>query len=101
MTISGLGGDPEYEIRFAGWALDLDKSLKNIPDAQVNTLVGKLATKESIRKTFTELQSKVKAEDSLAVFLIGPGKLNLYSVPSKVPCPIKNTANESSAFTFD
>ena len=47
VTISGLGGDPEYEIRFSGWALDLDKSLKNIPDAQVNTLVGKLATKEN------------------------------------------------------
>ena len=87
VTISGLGGDPEYEIRFSGWALDLDKSLKNIPDAQVNTLVGKLATKESIRKTFTELQSKVKAEDSFAVFLIGHGTFDGTEYKFNLPGP--------------
>ena len=50
VTISGLGGDPEYEVRFAGWATDLDKSLRNIPDAQVNTYIGKTATSADLMK---------------------------------------------------
>ena len=28
VTIAGLGGEPDYEQRFSGWAKDIDKALK-------------------------------------------------------------------------
>ena len=28
LTVAGLGGEPEYEQRFSGWAKDLDKILQ-------------------------------------------------------------------------
>ena len=87
VTISGLGGDPEYEVRFAGWATDLDKSLRNIPDAQVNTYIGKTATKETLRKAFAEFATKVKPEDSFAVFLIGHGTFDGTDYKFNIPGP--------------
>ncbi len=87
VTISGLGGDPEYEVRFAGWATDLDKSLRNIPDAQVTTYIGKTATKETLRKAFAEFAIKVKPEDSFAVFLIGHGTFDGTDYKFNIPGP--------------
>ena len=87
VTISGLGGDPEYEVRFAGWATDLDKSLRNIPDAQVNTYIGKTATKETLRKAFAEFATKVKSDDSFAVFLIGHGTFDGTDYKFNIPGP--------------
>lgn len=87
VTISGLGGDLEYEVRFAGWATDLDKSLRNIPDAQVNTYIGKTATKETLRKAFAEFAGKVKPDDSFAVFLIGHGTFDGTDYKFNIPGP--------------
>ena len=32
VTVAGLGGEPEYEQRFAALARDLDKLLKRLPN---------------------------------------------------------------------
>ena len=46
VTVAGLGGEPEYEQRFSGWAKDVDKLLKRRrPDAKVQTLYGADATR--------------------------------------------------------
>src|ERR1700743_2445551 len=41
LTVAGLGGAPEYDQRFSGWAKDIDKLLKSAePNAKVETLLG-------------------------------------------------------------
>ena len=30
LTVAGLGGEPDYDVRFAGWARDIDKLLKSV-----------------------------------------------------------------------
>ena len=87
VTISGLGGEAEYETRFAGWASDLDKSLRGIPDSQVHTYSGKLATKETLRKAFADFAVNVKKEDTFTVVLIGHGTFDGVEYKFNIPGP--------------
>ncbi len=49
VVVSGLGGEPDYEQRFATWAQDLDKTLRDTPETHVETLMGAQATRASLR----------------------------------------------------
>src|SRR5438105_541270 len=70
VTISGLGGEPDYDQRFKGWANDIDSSLKKAGgDSNVITMVA--PTRDQLRSRFAELAKEVKATDSLVVVLIG------------------------------
>jgi hypothetical protein len=73
VTISGLGGEPDYDQRFKMWAQDIDSSLKKsgTPEANVVTLLN--PTREQIRGRFAALASSAKATDNLVVVLIGHG----------------------------
>jgi hypothetical protein len=73
VTISGLGGEPDYDQRFKMWAQDIDSSLKKAgtPDSNVLTLID--PTREQIRARFASLASAVKTTDNLVVVLIGHG----------------------------
>src|ERR1017187_2059270 len=73
VTISGLGGEPDYDQRFKMWAQDIDSSLKKAgtPDPNVVTLIA--PTREQIRTHLASLASTVKATDNLVVVLIGHG----------------------------
>lgn len=73
VTISGLGGEPDYDQRFKMWAQDIDSSLKKAgtPDSNVLTLIA--PTREQIRARFASLASAVKTTDNLVVVLIGHG----------------------------
>ena len=48
LTISGLGGEPDYDQRFKMWALDIDSSLKKAGDGNVTTLIA--PNREQIRE---------------------------------------------------
>ena len=87
VTISGLGGETEYETRFAGWAADLDKAVRGIPDAHVHTYVGKVATRETLRKAFAEFAVNVKKEDTFTVVLIGHGTFDGVDYKFNIPGP--------------
>ena len=73
VTIVGLGGQPEYEQKFAGWAKDLEKILSADKSAQVETLSGAGATKERVRAAFASLAQRATPQDALVVVLIGHG----------------------------
>ncbi|MBX9600541.1 MAG: hypothetical protein K2X35_06045 [Bryobacteraceae bacterium] len=84
LTVAGLGGEPEYEQRFSGWARDLDKILKTVPDARPETLSGADATRARLEAALKRLAGEAKPDDLLVVMLIGHGtfdgmeyKLNL------------------------
>lgn len=73
LTVAGLGGEPEYDQRFGGWASDLEKLLKGAGDSQVVVLKGADATKARIAAAAAEFAKQAKADDLLVVMLIGHG----------------------------
>jgi hypothetical protein len=84
VTVAGLGGEPEYEQRFSGWAKDLDKILKTAPDARSEVLSGADATRARLEAALKRISGEAKPDDLLVVMLIGHGtfdgvdyKLNL------------------------
>lgn len=73
LTIAGLGGEPEYDLRFGGWASDIEKLLKDAPDSQTVVLKGADATKARIAAVAGDFAKKAKADDLLVVMMIGHG----------------------------
>jgi hypothetical protein len=76
LIASGLGGEPEYEQRFSGWAKDIDKIVRSEPNAKVDTLIAKEATKANIEAKLKALATEAKAGDSLVLMLIGHGSFD-------------------------
>jgi len=76
LTVSGLGGEPDYEQHFSMWAKDIEKALKNSPDSKVETLVN--ATREQVRGALDGIAKEAKPQDALVVMLIGHGSYDGY-----------------------
>jgi hypothetical protein len=85
LTISGLGGEPDYEQRFKMWALDIDSSLKKAGNSNVITLIA--PNREQIRMHFQELARTAKPEDALVVMLIGHGTDDGVDYKFNIPGP--------------
>src|SRR5581483_1679703 len=88
VTIAGLGGEPEYEQRFSGWAKDVDKLLKAAePNAKVDTLTGTSATKGQIESKLKEIATQAKPDDSVVLMLIGHGSFDESDYKFNIPGP--------------
>jgi hypothetical protein len=87
VTIAGLGGEPEYEQRFSGWAKDIDKAVKGAPDSKSDTLFGPEATREAIRTVLVRIGKEAKATDALVVMLIGHGTFDGSDYKINLPGP--------------
>ncbi len=86
VTISGLGGEPDYDQRFKMWADDIDSSLKRAGgDANVVTL--KAPTREQIRAKFSDLARQVKPDDAFVLMLIGHGTYDGTDYKFNIPGP--------------
>jgi len=72
LTITGLGGEPDYTQRFKMWAEDIDTSLKKA-GGDTNVVTMQVPTREQVRARFGELARQVKNTDALVVMLIGHG----------------------------
>ena len=73
VTISGLGGEAEYETRFAGLANEAHKLVAGAAESKASLFVGTTATKAKIRESFGQIANDAGADDNLVVFLIGHG----------------------------
>ena len=74
VTVSGLGGEPDYEQRFTALAKDLDKLFKAAAnDAHVYTFTGTDATKARLTDTLGQIAHEAKPEDEFTLILIGHG----------------------------
>ena len=77
VVVSGLGGEPDYEQRFAAAAKDLDRIFKTAsPTAHVYTLTGAQATEPQLRETLNAVARDAKADDDFALILIGHGSFD-------------------------
>lgn len=72
LTVSGLGGEPDYAQRFKMWADDIDSSLKKAGgDSHVVTLEN--PTRDALRTKLSEIAREAKPTDNLVLMLIGHG----------------------------
>ncbi len=88
VILAGLGGEPDYEQRFAAWAREAEKILSDSGgDRQVYRLAGREATAARIRELSAELARRVRPEDALAVLLIGHGSFDGFQYKFNLPGP--------------
>jgi len=86
LTISGLGGEPDYDQRFKMWAEDIDSSLKKAGgDTRVITL--EAPTRDKIRTQFAEITKDAKPADALVLMLIGHGSFDGVDYKFNIPGP--------------
>jgi hypothetical protein len=86
LTVAGLGGEPEYDQLFTGYAKSLDKILHNEAGAKVDTLSGADATKANIETKLRAL-AQTKPDDELVVMLIGHGTFDDRDYKLALPGP--------------
>src|SRR5580692_191460 len=87
-TVAGLGGEPEYDARFSGWAKDLDKLLHEVePHAKIKTLYGAEATRANVEAYLREVAKSAKADDSLVLMMIGHGTFDEFDYKFNLPGP--------------
>ena len=84
-TVSGLGGEPDYDQRFKMWADDIDSSLKRAGDMNVTTLVA--PTREQIRAKLAEIARQAKPDDAFVLMLIGHGSYDGTDYKFNIPGP--------------
>jgi hypothetical protein len=87
VTVAGLGGEPDYEQRFAAAAGDLDRVFKTVNGAHVYTLLGKEATKEKLSAVMASIAKEAKPDDDLIVTLIGHGSFDGTEYKFNLPGP--------------
>lgn len=73
VTVSGLGGEAEYETRFAGLATEAHKLVSGTPESKAFLQMGVTGTKAKIRESFGQIANEATPDDNLVVFLIGHG----------------------------
>ena len=88
VTIAGLGGEPEYEQRFATWAKEIDQTLKGAgPDVKSEMLSGPDATRARFRAALESIAKEAKPQDSLVVMMIGHGSFDNVDYKINLPGP--------------
>jgi len=87
VTIAGLGGEPDYEQRFTGWAADVEKILQSAPDVRSQVLKGPQATRQNVKQVFSRLAGEAAADDALVVMLIGHGTFDGDDYKFNLPGP--------------
>jgi Peptidase C13 family len=88
LTVAGLGGAPEYDQRFTGWAKDIDKLLKTAePNGKIETLMGADATKANVEGKIRDIGAHAKADDSVVVMMIGHGSFDNIDYKFNLPGP--------------
>jgi hypothetical protein len=88
VTIAGLGGEPEYEQRFSGWAKDIDKVVRTGgSDVNVETLYGPAATKAKIQSVLGQIAKDAKPNDALVLMMVGHGTFDGAEYKFNLPGP--------------
>jgi hypothetical protein len=86
VTISGLGGEPDYVQRFKMWADDIDSSLKRA-GGEANVITLQAPTRDAIRAKFAEISRQIKPDDALVLMLIGHGSFDGTEYKFNIPGP--------------
>jgi hypothetical protein len=87
VTLSGLGGEPDYDQRFKMWAEDIDSSLKRAGGSDANVITLVAPNRDQIRARFAETSRQVKPDDAFVLMLIGHGTFDGTEYKFNIPGP--------------
>jgi hypothetical protein len=87
VTISGLGGEPDYETRFTGLAAEVHKLMAAAPGTESHLFTGALSQKAKIRETLQKIAQSAKPEDTVIITLIGHGTFDGSDYKINLPGP--------------
>ena len=88
VTVAGLGGEPDYEQRFASEAQEIDKLVHaSSSDAKVTTLYGPQATKANVQNALQQVARDAKPGDAFVLMLIGHGSFDGFDYKMNLPGP--------------
>jgi hypothetical protein len=88
VIVSGLGGEPDYEQRFAGWAQTIDQVLRaSRTDATIETLSGAAATRDRVRGALEKAVADCGPADAFVLMLIGHGSFDGDEYKFNLPGP--------------
>ncbi len=88
LTISGLGGEKDYEQRFAAQAREVEKLLQGSGgEVNVVTVSGAGATREKIKAAFESIAAAAKPADAFVLMLIGHGSYDGSAYKFNIPGP--------------
>jgi hypothetical protein len=86
VTISGLGGEADYDQRFKMWADDIDSSLKKA-GGDSNVITMQKPTRDAVRAKLAEIAKQAKPTDNLVLMLIGHGTYDGVEYKFALPGP--------------
>jgi len=89
LTVAGLGGEPDYEQRFALLATDMDKILRagGATDRVIETLKGPDATKAKFEAALGRFAAQAKSQDVVVLMMIGHGTFDGTEYKFNLPGP--------------
>jgi hypothetical protein len=89
LTVAGLGGEPDYEQRFALLANDTDKILRagGATDRVIETLKGPDATKAKLTASLSHIAAQAKPQDVVMLMMIGHGSFDGSEYKFNLPGP--------------
>lgn len=89
LIVSGLGGEPQYEQRFAQQAEEIAAVARSLAEdpAHVVKLSGEQATREAIRRELKALVERVGEDDTVTIVLIGHGTYDGEEYRFNIPGP--------------
>jgi Peptidase C13 family len=98
VTVSGLGGEPDYEQRFTMLANETEKTLKaHGGDVQIATLKGAEATRANLESALAKVAHDAKAQDAVVLLLIGHGTFDGSDYKFNLPGPDISAGELASA----
>ena len=88
VAVGGLGGEPDYEQRFAALIKDIEKILKESNgNAKVYALSGGDATRARITEVMGQVASEAHPDDDFLLFLVGHGTFDGVEYKFNLPGP--------------
>lgn len=88
VTVAGLGGEADYDVRFTSWAKEIDKLLKSAgAEVKATTLSGSNATRAGVTGVLNEIAKTAGPQDVLVLMLIGHGTFDGVEYKFNLPGP--------------
>ena len=86
LIVEGLGGDSQYAQEFHETQQSLQKAAQSLTGAHsIVSLTGEAATRDRIVASLRSLAKNLRAEDRLAVYLVGHGSYDGYFYKFNIP----------------
>jgi hypothetical protein len=76
VVVGGLGGEQDYEQRFAALVKDVDKLLRETSGAKVYSLSGADATAAKLKDILAQVAREARPDDDFMLMLIGHGSFD-------------------------